>query len=518
MRTLRLWRASAFPGRLPNALIPLPEGHGPFGKMWGARVTASDSGTLMANEEARFGFSLASDYRFLRSALQEFAFHIAVTLCHQSYLCMGLLKGIMNRILRPRKRTRPETTSETKAGTPTTSKEGTVATPAATRRTSKRSKTGVSDDASVPVTIPSKEEVLAVAETVITTPAPKRRASTRRRTAASAGEDAHLVENPKEEESAVAETVEATAAPKRKGSKKRETFAAASEAAPSVEIPNEVNPAVAETVVAEAQPMKRKASNASRKSKASTSRKSTSTSRKSTISRKSKSEMGSEISKPKPPVAEEAAPKVEEEEEEKSMDLAVLPQPSWSTPHATRSLQKDLLRISKLQERTTAEERGWTVDLTNLANLYRWQVRITHFDKKLPIAKDLKQKRLADVGIVLEVQFGPEHPATPPYVRVRRPRLMQFCNGGGGHVTAGGSICDELLSGDGWTPSMPLENLFVITRLALNSTEPRPARLDPRRWNMGYTAQEAMSAYIRVARDHGWRVPTGWQQWFAIEY
>ena len=84
-------------------------------------------------------------------------------------------------------------------------------------------------------------------------------------------------------------------------------------------------------------------------------------------------------------------------------------------------------------------------------------------------------------------------------------------HGGGGHVTAGGSICTALLTlgnskENGWSPANSMESVLLQVKMDLSSTDPRPGRLAPN-WNQPYSQEEAMHAYVRVARDHGWKVP-----------
>ncbi|KAJ3015190.1 hypothetical protein HKX48_004742 [Thoreauomyces humboldtii] len=72
-----------------------------------------------------------------------------------------------------------------------------------------------------------------------------------------------------------------------------------------------------------------------------------------------------------------------------------LPPPSWSTPAASKSLQRELARCHAVQSLTSEIERGWVVDFDHITDLYQWQVRIVHLDKKLPLQKDLKESKKA---------------------------------------------------------------------------------------------------------------------------
>lgn len=138
--------------------------------------------------------------------------------------------------------------------------------------------------------------------------------------------------------------------------------------------------------------------------------------------------------------------------------------------------------------------------------MYQWIVELHSIDPSLPLAKDMKQNGVT--SIVMEVRFGKEYPLAPPFIRIIRPRFLMFQAGGGGHVTAGGAMCMELLTNSGWSPANSMENVFLQVRMAICSEE-RPARLDVSRAYKGsdYGIDEAVDAYIRAAQGHGWSVP-----------
>ncbi|KAI9366084.1 hypothetical protein DFJ73DRAFT_807042 [Zopfochytrium polystomum] len=196
------------------------------------------------------------------------------------------------------------------------------------------------------------------------------------------------------------------------------------------------------------------------------------------------------------------------------LDLSSMPPPSYATTSATKAILKELRQLIRLQEAQPADQRGWTIDLENISNLYQWQIRLVAFDKSLPLAKDLVRVGMYEEGLTLEIRFGPQHPFTPPFIRVVKPRLLQFINGGGGHVTAGGSICMDLLTNTNWSPSYTVEAALLQVRMAICSLDPKPARLDHRH-DVPYSASEAISAFVRVAQAHGWEVPPGWDKYFG---
>lgn len=78
-------------------------------------------------------------------------------------------------------------------------------------------------------------------------------------------------------------------------------------------------------------------------------------------------------------------------------------------------------------------------------------------------------------------------------------------------MVAGGSICVELLTQSGWKKDYTIEHVLLVVHQALSDLDPVPARLIGT-WE--YSVQEAVSAYIRVTRTHGWRVPQNWNTLF----
>ncbi|KAB8238698.1 putative ubiquitin conjugating enzyme [Aspergillus alliaceus] len=184
--------------------------------------------------------------------------------------------------------------------------------------------------------------------------------------------------------------------------------------------------------------------------------------------------------------------------------LKLLGPPQYATTLATKSLQKHLQATLKLQEREPLHTLGWYVNPNMVNNVYQWIVELHSFEPSLPLAKDLKEAGLTSV--VLELRFLAQFPMSPPFVRVIRPRFLPFSRGGGGHVTAGGAMCLELLTSSGWSPASSIESVLLQVRMALTSTDPVPARLE-KEHTLDYSVGEAVSAYVRVCRLHGWKVP-----------
>ncbi len=108
-------------------------------------------------------------------------------------------------------------------------------------------------------------------------------------------------------------------------------------------------------------------------------------------------------------------------------------------------------------------------------------------------------------GITIEIRLPVDYPFKPPFIRVCFPRF-EFLTG---HVTLGGSFCNELLTTSGWAPSNLLITIIRLLSVELTDTrDGKCARLDVDRTRRGihYTYQEAKEAYVRMATNHNWKI------------
>ncbi|KAJ5114715.1 hypothetical protein NUU61_000474 [Penicillium alfredii] len=209
--------------------------------------------------------------------------------------------------------------------------------------------------------------------------------------------------------------------------------------------------------------------------------------------------------------AQDADPKTDFEPGTLSEEnLPLLSPPEYATMSATKMLQQHLQAALRVQKREALHELGWYVDPSLIKTVYQWIVELHTFDPALPLSQDLKAANLKSV--VLELRFPPQFPMDPPFVRVIRPRFLEFAHGGGGHVTAGGAMCMQLLTNSGWLPTASIESVLLQVRMAITNTEPRPARLAPRQQRKSYTVGEAVEAYKRACRTHGWQIPKDLQR------
>jgi len=183
--------------------------------------------------------------------------------------------------------------------------------------------------------------------------------------------------------------------------------------------------------------------------------------------------------------------------------VVLLPPPTYASPVGTRRLTADLHHLLSLQKKYPPGELGFYMDPSSVSNVYQWHIELHSFPLDIPLSTDLAAKNLS--SILLEFRFGPNFPMSPPFVRVVRPRFLSLAEGGGGHVTAGGALCMELLTNSGWSAASSMESVLLQIRMAITS-EVKPARLVPGVVR-DYAAGEARDAYLRACRAHGWEVP-----------
>lgn len=202
----------------------------------------------------------------------------------------------------------------------------------------------------------------------------------------------------------------------------------------------------------------------------------------------------------------------------------MMPAPTYATRSASMALQKAYKQLLNTQEehlnRGKLAELGWYVDsdhINKTENLYQWVICMHSFPLDLPLGQQMKSNNIE--SIVFELRFPANFAFSPPFIRVIRPRFLPYAMGGGGHVTAGGSICMDLLTASGWNVATSIESVLLNIRMAIMTTDPRPAQLE-QSFSAGrgqggrfpfqgseYGVREAVEAYVRACRAHGWVVP-----------
>lgn len=180
--------------------------------------------------------------------------------------------------------------------------------------------------------------------------------------------------------------------------------------------------------------------------------------------------------------------------------LPLIQAPTYASTSASKTLQRELTASLKIQNTHASHELGWYINPELINNVYQWIVELHSFEAHLPLAKDMKARNVKSV--VVEIRFGKDYPISPPFVRVIRPRFLTYMAGGGGHVTAGGALCMELLTNSGWSAVNNMESVLLQVRLAISSSEPRPARLE-HGTTQDYGVGEAVEAFVRACKHHG---------------
>jgi ubiquitin-protein ligase len=130
-------------------------------------------------------------------------------------------------------------------------------------------------------------------------------------------------------------------------------------------------------------------------------------------------------------------------------------------------------------------------------NIYIWNIQFKDFDEKTTLFKQMQTFNIQSVN--LQVKFSEDYPFSPPFIRVISPRFVYRT----AHITMGGSICTEMLtsSPNGWRPTFNMENVLIdIKTLIIEGA----AELDKNNLNKEYNEKDALEAFVRVSKDHGW--------------
>ncbi|WVQ80119.1 hypothetical protein IAT38_002220 [Cryptococcus sp. DSM 104549] len=184
--------------------------------------------------------------------------------------------------------------------------------------------------------------------------------------------------------------------------------------------------------------------------------------------------------------------------------IPIMPPPVENSVVASKALGKEFKALVKAQ----AEGKlPFYVDPEG-DSLYSWLLELHDFPAS-ELKNDLAKHKIP--SIIAEIRFPASFPHAPPFMRIIHPRCMPFTQGGGGNITGGGSVCNEILTASGWNPAFCVE--AIVRDIMVNMTEATPpAKLHPSHWNSAYTMQEAVAAYVRVAQAHGWEVPKDFQK------
>ena len=137
---------------------------------------------------------------------------------------------------------------------------------------------------------------------------------------------------------------------------------------------------------------------------------------------------------------------------------------------------------------------GFQVQLAEEDQLGKW---IIHLDRVDNPKLEEQMRRLGIPAIEIEITFKESYPIEPPFIRVVYPHFKFHS----GHITVGGSLCMEMLTNQGWTPTFNVENVITQIKMAISDGG---GEIDEANYKRRYTMNEALEAFKRVMSAHGW--------------
>lgn len=166
------------------------------------------------------------------------------------------------------------------------------------------------------------------------------------------------------------------------------------------------------------------------------------------------------------------------------------------TPAELRLIQ-DLRTLQRVGEKSLGF-RANPIDM----KLDHWSVQIFEFDKNTEFFRDMqKYKKMCGRDYIeMSLSFPPDYPFSPPFARILTPRFQYRT----GHVTLGGSLCMDILTSDGWNPMYEISSIISNIIAQIISGNPR---VDLTQATVPYPLSEAKDGYIRMATQHGWKIP-----------
>lgn len=158
---------------------------------------------------------------------------------------------------------------------------------------------------------------------------------------------------------------------------------------------------------------------------------------------------------------------------------------------------KRLMKEYKTLIQKSEDELGFKIKLKKEDNLDVWMIYIKAdgFEGNPRIQSDMKKYNIEHVE--LEFIFNENYPVQPPFVRIVSPRFIYRT----GHITIGGSICMELLTNQGWDMTTSVSTVITYIKSAIMEGE---GQIDPANYKSSYDIKEAVEAYQRMLKSHGW--------------
>ncbi|TNN12203.1 Ubiquitin-conjugating enzyme E2 Q2 isoform 2 [Schistosoma japonicum] len=170
------------------------------------------------------------------------------------------------------------------------------------------------------------------------------------------------------------------------------------------------------------------------------------------------------------------------------------------------SIQSSDRLMKELREiyRSDSYKQGiFTVELQN-DSLYNWKVKLYKVDEDSGLYKDLQEltnhPKLED-HLGLQFLFKETYPFEPPFVRILYPVIEN------GYVLAGGAICMELFTKQGWSSAYDIES--SIMQIAATLVKGR-ARINFSATDDQYSLRRAQLSYrglVQIHEESGWYTP-----------
>ncbi|XP_061773643.1 ubiquitin-conjugating enzyme E2 Q2-like isoform X1 [Nerophis ophidion] len=166
---------------------------------------------------------------------------------------------------------------------------------------------------------------------------------------------------------------------------------------------------------------------------------------------------------------------------------------------ASDRLMKELREIYRSQSYKTGI---YSVELVN-DSLYDWHVKLRTVDPDSLLHSDLqvlKEKEGVDY-ILLNLSYKDNFPFDPPFVRVVCPVLS------GGYVLAGGALCMELLTKQGWSSAYSIESVIMQINATLVKGKARVQfGANKKQYNLA-RAQQSYKSLVQIHEKNGWYTP-----------
>ncbi|CAH8849863.1 unnamed protein product [Trichobilharzia szidati] len=170
------------------------------------------------------------------------------------------------------------------------------------------------------------------------------------------------------------------------------------------------------------------------------------------------------------------------------------------------SLQSSDRLMKELREiyRSDSYKRGiFTVELQN-DSLYNWKVKLYKVDEDSGLHKDIQELSnhpKLENHLGLQFLFKETYPFEPPFVRILYPVIEN------GYVLAGGAICMELFTKQGWSSAYDIES--AIMQIAATLVKGR-ARINFSATDDQYSLRRAQLSYrglVQIHEESGWYTP-----------